>query len=146
MVADRGYPSDAFREHIWNLGSRPAIPTQPHEVLVACPAWIYHNRSCVERLWARLKEWRAVATCYEKWASSVVAVLCLTATLDWLKDQGALVTRAVPLLLAGNGRDVRLGTPAAPGWPGRIRPAAPSNLKANSAKDVIAIVMMMVIA
>jgi hypothetical protein len=23
--------------------------------------WIYHNRNCVERLWARLKEWRAVA-------------------------------------------------------------------------------------
>ena len=37
---------------------------------VACPAWIYNNRNRVERLWARLKEWRAVATRYEKTAAS----------------------------------------------------------------------------
>jgi transposase len=29
---------------------------------------IYNNRNVVERLWARLKEWRAVATRYEKTA------------------------------------------------------------------------------
>jgi hypothetical protein len=28
---------------------------------VACPDYIYSNRNLVERLWARLKEWRAVA-------------------------------------------------------------------------------------
>ena len=39
----------------------------------------------IERLWARLKEWRAVATRYEKTASSFMGVLCLAATLDWLK-------------------------------------------------------------
>jgi transposase len=86
VVADRGYTSHAFREHIWNLGSRPAIPPQRHEAPVACPSWIYHNRNRVERLWARLKEWRAVATRYEKKASSFMGVLCLAATLDWIKD------------------------------------------------------------
>ena len=40
----------------------------------------------VERLWARLKEWRAIATRYEKTASSFMGVLCLAATLDWLKS------------------------------------------------------------
>ena len=30
--------------------------------------WIYANRNRVERLWSRLKEWRAVATRYEKTA------------------------------------------------------------------------------
>ncbi|MFO1071525.1 MAG: transposase [Geminicoccaceae bacterium] len=39
----------------------------------------------VERLWARLKEWRAVATRYEKTARSFMGVVCLAATLDWLK-------------------------------------------------------------
>ncbi len=33
---------------------------------MACPDWVYNNRNAVERLWARLKEWRAVATRYEK--------------------------------------------------------------------------------
>ena len=86
VVADRGYTSHAFREHIWNLGARPAIPPQRHEAPVACPSWIYHNRNRVERLWARLKEWRAVATRYEKRASSFMGVLCLAAALDWLKN------------------------------------------------------------
>jgi hypothetical protein len=43
LVADRGYTSHAFRKHIWNLGSRPAIPAQRYEAPVACPSWIYHN-------------------------------------------------------------------------------------------------------
>ena len=85
VVADRGYSSHSFREYIWSLGARPAIPAKSNEAPVACPDWIYNNRNVVERLWARLKEWRAVATCYEKTASSFMGILCLAAALDWLK-------------------------------------------------------------
>src|SRR3954466_5888885 len=85
VVADRGLSSHAFREPIWTLGARPAIPSKRNEEEVACPDWIYANRNQVERLWARLKEWRAIATRYEKTASSSMGVLCLAATLDWLK-------------------------------------------------------------
>ena len=52
----------------------------------ACPDWIYVHRNQVERLWARLKEWRAVATRYEKTAKSFMGALCLKAALDWLRD------------------------------------------------------------
>jgi transposase len=45
----------------------------------------YANRRLVENLWARLKEWRAVATRYEKTAISFLGVLHLAAALDWLK-------------------------------------------------------------
>jgi len=86
IVADRGYTSHAFRSHIRDLGAQPAIPTQRHEAPVACPDWIYVHRNQVERLWARLKEWRAVATRYEKTARSFMRVLCLKAALDWLRD------------------------------------------------------------
>ena len=85
IVADRGYASHAFRMLIWSLGARPAIPAKRNEAAVACPSWIYTNRNRVERLWARLKEWRAVATRYEKTASSFMGILCLAATLDWIK-------------------------------------------------------------
>ena len=78
-------PYHAFREHVWNLGARPAIPSKKNEAPVACPEWVYNNRNHVERLWARLKEWRAIATRYEKTASSFMGVLCLAAALDWLK-------------------------------------------------------------
>jgi transposase len=85
VVADRGYTSHGFREHIWSMGARPAIPPRRHEAPVACPEWIYANRNQVERLWARLKEWRAIATRYEKTAASFMGVLCLAAALDWIK-------------------------------------------------------------
>ena len=85
VVADRGYTSHAFREYVWDIGARPAIPPRRDEAPVACPDWIYANRNKVERLWARLKEWRAVATRYEKTARSFLGVLCLAAALDWLK-------------------------------------------------------------
>ena len=50
-----------------------------------CPDFIYVHRNRIERLWGRLKEWRAVATGYEKTARSFMGVLCLAAARDWLK-------------------------------------------------------------
>ena len=43
------------------------------------------RRRQLKWLWARLKEWRAVATRYEKTARSFMGVLCLAATFDWIK-------------------------------------------------------------
>ena len=50
-----------------------------------CPDWIYVNRERVERMWNRLKEWRAIATRDEKTARSFLSVLHLAAAFDWLK-------------------------------------------------------------
>ena len=91
VVADRGYSSHAFREHIRDLGAKPAIPSKQNEAPVACPDWIYTHRNQVERLWARLKGRaakrtdRAIATRYEKTARSFMGVLCLAASMDWIK-------------------------------------------------------------
>ncbi len=57
VVADRGYSSHAFREHIRERGATPAIPSRRNEGPVACPDWASNNRNMVERLWVRLKEW-----------------------------------------------------------------------------------------
>ena len=85
IVGDRGFASDAFRDLIWSMGARPAIPPKKTDAPVACPPWVYNNRRLVENLWARLKEWRAVATRYGKTARSFLGVLCLAATADWIK-------------------------------------------------------------
>ncbi|WP_456306248.1 transposase [Komagataeibacter nataicola] len=45
----------------------------------------YRCRHLVENLWARLKEWRAVATRYEKTATSFLAVIHIAAAADWIK-------------------------------------------------------------
>ena len=85
IVADRGYASHAFRDLIRHLGARPAIPPKRREAPVACPPSVHVNRNRVVRLWARLKEWRAVATRYEKTARCFMGVLCMAAAMDWIK-------------------------------------------------------------
>lgn len=86
VVGDRGFSSDSLRERVWDMGAKPAIPTKRNEAAVRCPDWIYVHRNRVERLWGRLKEWRAIATRYEKRAASFMGVLCLAASMDWLKS------------------------------------------------------------
>lgn len=82
VVADRGYSSDAIRDRVWNMGAQPAIPAKRSEAPVGCPDWIYRHCNEVERLWGRLQEWRAVATRYEKLATSFMGVFCIAATMD----------------------------------------------------------------
>jgi len=86
VVGDRGFSSDALREQVWDMGARPAILAKSNEASVRCPDFIYKHRNEIERLWGRLKEWRAVATRYEKLARSFMAVLCLAASMDWIKS------------------------------------------------------------
>lgn len=85
VVGDKGYSSDALRERVQAKGARPAIPAKKNEAAQRCPDFIYVHRNRVERLWGRLKEWRAVTTRYEKTARSFLGVLCLAAAQDWLK-------------------------------------------------------------
>jgi transposase len=85
IICDHGYASDAFRELIWAMGARPAITPKRTDAPVACPSQTYNNRSRVENLWAHLKEWRVVATRYEKTARSFLSVLCPAAANDWIK-------------------------------------------------------------
>jgi transposase len=45
---------------------------------------IYRERNRVERLVGRLKQWRRIATRYEKRAASYMAMLTLAAIVLWL--------------------------------------------------------------
>jgi transposase len=60
-------------------------PGQKNEAPMACSAWIHNNRNRVERLWARLKEWRAAATRYKKTVRSFMGMLGLAAVFDSLR-------------------------------------------------------------
>jgi len=48
VVADRGYSSHAFRQHVKDLGAQPAIPPKVNEALVAYPELICNNRNHIE--------------------------------------------------------------------------------------------------
>jgi hypothetical protein len=67
------------------LGRATRDPAAQDRSAGRLPGLDHTNRNQVERLWARLKEWRAVATRYEKTANSFMGVLCMAAAIDWIK-------------------------------------------------------------
>jgi len=86
-LADMACDAKAFRAAAREMGAIPVVPSrkgtkQPEP----CPAFIYRHRNLIERCWARLKERRAIATRYDKTATSYAAGIAIAATLDWFKS------------------------------------------------------------
>lgn len=86
VVADRAYSSAAWRTLVQAAGAEPVVLANPTHPPVAYNRAAYRRRHRVENLWARLKEWRAIATRYDKTKASVLGGLHLAAALDWLSN------------------------------------------------------------
>lgn len=76
----------AFRSDVRAMNAIPVVPSrrgtkQPEP----CPSYIYRHRNLIERCWSRLKERRAIATRYDKTATSYAAGVAIAASLDWIK-------------------------------------------------------------
>ena len=85
LIADRGYDSNGFRAALEDLGITPCIPSRknrkqphPHD-----PA-LYRQRHPIENLFAKLKDWRRIATRYDKTAASFLGFLALAAAKLWM--------------------------------------------------------------
>jgi transposase len=77
----------AFRSAAKEMGAIPVVPSRKNaRHPEPCPAFIYRHRNLIERCWARLKEWRAIATRYDKTAASYAGGIAIAATLDWFKS------------------------------------------------------------
>lgn len=85
LVGDKGYNSEGIREWCRTHDLAAVIPrfrTQPID-----PDFdreTYRERNVVERLIGRLKQYRRLATRYEKRADMHLAMLTLVATLCWI--------------------------------------------------------------
>jgi transposase len=88
VVGDGAYSSAAWFALVMEAGAQPVVranPTHPRHPHFNRPA--YRRRHKVENLWARLKEWRAIATRYDKTATSFSGSLHLAAAFDWLSNR-----------------------------------------------------------
>lgn len=86
VIADKGYDSDAFVEAIENGGAIPVIPPRSNRKTPRdYDKDIYKERNLVERLFQQLKEYRRVATRYERLALNYMTMLSLASILIWLK-------------------------------------------------------------
>jgi transposase len=86
LVGDTGYDADWIREELLVRGVLPVIPGNPtRKQLPSLDRALYRSRNRIERLNNKLKQFRAVATRYEKTAASYLAFVQLAASRIWLK-------------------------------------------------------------
>lgn len=86
LVADRGYDSDAVLALVRTRGSEPHIPsTSRRLVRRSVDPELYRRRSLVERFFCKLKQFRRVATRFDKLARNYLAAVLLCASRLWLR-------------------------------------------------------------
>ena len=85
VVGDRGYSGRPTRDRLRRRGISPVIPQLATEKTLRLMDWgLYRERNVVERLVGKLKEYRRIATRYDKLAASYLAFVQLAAIRMWL--------------------------------------------------------------
>jgi transposase len=86
VLADTAYDSDAFRQVIAQKGAQAVIPNNPTRTKKhPLDTHLYAERHLVECCFSRLKQFRRVATRYEKTARNYRAIVTLAAIVLWLR-------------------------------------------------------------
>lgn len=86
VIADRGY--DAKKRVLSFLeqrGKNAVIPSKRNaRKLRECDKYLYMERHLIENFFARLKQYRAIATRYDKRAGNFLGAIYLVAIIVWL--------------------------------------------------------------
>jgi transposase len=88
LIADRGYDSNRFRKALIDKGIDPCIPpTKSRKQPIAYDATLYKQRHHIENMFAKLKDWRRVATRYDRCAHTFFSAICIAAAfIFYLKE------------------------------------------------------------
>ena len=85
FLADKGYDSDALVATLEGRGITPVIPSKANrKVQRETDFALYRERNLVERFFGNLKQYRALATRYDKLANTFLAAVAMVCVLFWL--------------------------------------------------------------
>ena len=86
LLSDRGYDADWFRDALEEKGITPCIPgRKSRNKPVKYDKRRYKSRNKIEIMFGRLKDWRRVATRYDRCPTVFLSAVALAATvLFWL--------------------------------------------------------------
>ena len=86
VLADKAYDTDALLMHIVAIGAKAVIPPKANrKVQRHFDRHQYRNRNLIERFFAQLKQFRRVATRYDKLVSRFESFVIVAASVLWLK-------------------------------------------------------------
>ena len=88
LIADRGYDSNWFRAALKAKGMEACIPpTRSRKQPLAYDKGLYRSRHKIENLFAKLKDWRRIATRYDRCAHTFFSAICIAAAVAFYLNQ-----------------------------------------------------------
>jgi len=83
---DKGYDTNAVRQKIEATGAAPNIPPKANRRWKNCfSPYLYRSRNAIERMFGRLKDFRRIATRYDRLAVNFLAAVHIAAIVSyWL--------------------------------------------------------------
>ena len=91
LIGDKGYDGDRLRGAIESRGIKPCIPPRRgrKNPTTYCKR-TYKRRNVIERMFGVLKDWRRIATRYNRCAETFLAAIVIAATLAfWINESWA---------------------------------------------------------
>ena len=86
LLGDKGYDADSFIDRLVARAIKAVIlPKANRKVKRDCDFALYRERNLVERFFCIIKQFRGIATRYEKTARNFLAGLHLVCAIVWLK-------------------------------------------------------------
>ena len=86
VLADKAYDTDAVVASVVALGAQVVIPSKKNRLVQrVIDRNLYRDRNKVERFFSRLKQFRRLATRYDKTACSFLGMLHFVSALLWLR-------------------------------------------------------------
>lgn len=86
VMADTAYDADPLRQAIADKGAIAVIPNNPSRARkYPLDKHLYAQRHLIECCFSKLKQFRRVATRYEKTARNYLSIVTLAATILWLR-------------------------------------------------------------
>lgn len=85
VIADRGYDSDEIVDYITQINAIAVIPPKSNRIIQRdYDKVLYKDRNLIERLFNRLKQFRKIATRFEKNKMHFEALIYLACSYLWL--------------------------------------------------------------
>ena len=84
LIADKAYDANSLRQLHAEQGAKAVIPsTLSRRQPIPYSKAIYRQRNLIERMFSRLKDFRRIATRYDKLARNFLAGVMIAATVVW---------------------------------------------------------------
>nr|WP_245424109.1 IS5 family transposase [Methylovirgula sp. 4M-Z18] len=88
LIADPGYDSNWFRAALKAKGVEVCIPpTRSRKQPLAYDKGLYRSRHKIENLFAKLKDWRRIATRYNRCPHTFFSAICIAAAAAFYLNQ-----------------------------------------------------------